>query len=59
MKPLLFAAAAAVLFFASPALAGWARWVASPRWTCGAYEYAHKCNAEWNVHTHRCGCLVR
>jgi hypothetical protein len=59
MKTLLFAAAAIVLFFASPALAGWTHWAAPQSWTCGAYEYAHRCNAELNVRTHRCGCLVR
>jgi hypothetical protein len=59
MKLLLFVSAAVFLFFAAPALAGWTRWVAPPRWACGAYEYAHRCNAEWSVHTHRCGCLVR
>jgi hypothetical protein len=59
MKPLPFAVATAILFFTSPALAGWTRWVAPQAWACGAYEHAHRCNAEWNVHTHRCGCLVR
>jgi hypothetical protein len=58
MRTLLFAAAIALLS-ASPALAGWRYWSAPESWTCGAYEYAHWCNAEWNVRTHRCGCLVR
>jgi hypothetical protein len=58
MKTLLFAGAT-VLFVTSPALAGWARWVGPQCWTCAAYEYAHRCNAELNVRTHRCGCLVR
>lgn len=59
MKALLLAIAAAVLFFASPALAGWGRWVGAYPWTCSRFEYRHWCNAELNVHTHRCGCLVR
>jgi hypothetical protein len=59
MKPLLFATAAAILFLASPALAGWTHWVVPGCWACGAYEHAHRCNAELNVRTHRCGCLVR
>ena len=59
MKPLPFAAAAVILLFAAPALAGWGRWVAPQCWTCSAYEHAHRCNAEWNVHTRRCGCLAR
>ena len=59
MKLSLVATAAAISFFASPALAGWARWAPAQAWTCSAYEYAHWCNAEWNIHTHRCGCLVR
>jgi hypothetical protein len=59
MKLLLFAAAAAILCFASPVLAGWTRWAVPQNWACGTYEYAHRCNAELNVRTHRCGCLVR
>lgn len=59
MKPLLFASAVAILLFSSPARAGWTGWVTPQGWACGAYEYAHKCNAEWNVRTRRCGCLVR
>lgn len=59
MKPLLFATAAAIVLFASPALAGWTRWVVPQGWACSAYEYAHRCNVERNVRTHRCECLVR
>ena len=53
--------AAAFLCLASPAMAGW-QWqhrALSPAWACGAYEYAKRCNAELNVRTHRCGCIVR
>jgi hypothetical protein len=42
-------------------MAGW-QWqhrALSPAWACGAYEYAKRCNAELNVRTHRCGCIVR
>jgi hypothetical protein len=64
IRILLFANA--VLTLASPALAGdqyhrWPhRYVDAPwSWVCGAFEYRHKCNAEFNVRTNRCGCLER
>jgi hypothetical protein len=59
MKPLLFATAAAIVLFGSPAMAGWTRWVVPHGWACSAYEYAHRCNVELSVRTHRCACLVR
>lgn len=59
MKTRLVAAAALVLCLASPAMAGWMHWSAQRGWVCSAYEYKHRCNAELNVRTNRCGCLVR
>ena len=70
IRILLFANA--ILTIASPALAGdqyhrWGhRYVEAPygvnapwSWVCGAFEYRHKCNAEFNIRANRCGCLER
>ena len=62
MRALLLAAV--VLGFASPVLAGdlfpwWTGWSLPAPWACSAFELAHKCNAELNPHTNRCGCIVR
>jgi hypothetical protein len=63
IRTLLFAAA--VLCLASPALAGDFRWWpdqsigASWTWVCGAFEYRHRCNAEFHPRTNSCGCIVR
>lgn len=36
------------------------RYAEAPRdWVCGAFEHRHKCNAELNVRTYRCGCIER
>jgi len=62
--------ATAILTLASPAMAGhrhhgWSYGYADPylaapwSWVCGAFEYGHKCNAEFNGRTNRCGCIVR
>jgi hypothetical protein len=57
---------ATVLCLASPALAGdHYRWWTDQSmhapwtWTCGAFEYRHRCNAEVKPRTYRCGCIVR
>lgn len=64
MRTLLFATA--VLCLATPALAGdhyrwWTDQSAGASWTwvCGAFEYRHRCNAEFHPRTNRCGCIVR
>jgi len=64
VRTLLFATA--VLCLATPALAGddyrWApdQFAGAPRsWVCGAFEYRHRCNAEFHPRTNRCGCIVR
>ena len=69
IRTLLFAAA--VLSFASPALAGdqspWWRWTvtggtidtAARNWVCGAFEARSRCNAELHPRTNRCACITR
>jgi hypothetical protein len=64
VRTLLFGTA--VLCLATPALAGdHYRWwtdqsVDTPwTWVCGAFEYRHRCNAEFHPRTNRCGCIVR
>ena len=64
VRTLLFATA--VLCLATPALAGdHYRWRTDPSvgasWgsVCGAFEYRHRCNAEFHPRTNRCGCIVR
>lgn len=59
MKTLLVATATVILCLVSPALASWTHWAPLRGWACSAYEYKHWCNAELNVHTGRCRCLVR
>jgi hypothetical protein len=67
MKTLLFATAAffcAAFCAASPASAGrpwiYGSTLVTPEvWVCVPYEYAKRCNAEWNVRRQRCGCLTR
>jgi hypothetical protein len=60
MKTLIFAVG--VLCLASPAIAGGVvtyRMIILQGPVCGAYEYAKKCNAEWNPRTQHCACIVR
>jgi hypothetical protein len=64
VRTLLFAIA--VLCLATPALAAdnYRWWTdqsvgASQTWTCGAFEYRHRCNAELKPRTNRCSCIVR
>jgi hypothetical protein len=62
-RTLLLAATVACL--ASPALAGWSytpgNGYAWNPWmepsVCGAYEYAHKCNAALSARASRCRCI--
>ncbi len=62
IRTLLFATV--IMQFGSPALArddyrGWQyRYVDAP-WICSAFEYRHKCNAEFTLRRNRCGCIER
>jgi hypothetical protein len=57
MKMLLFVAGA--LCLASPVRAetSWNPWMQA--WTCSAFEYAKRCNAEWSQRTTHCRCITR
>jgi hypothetical protein len=62
VRTLLFATS--VLCLTTPALAGdhfrwWTDQSVDAPWVCGAFEYRHKCNAEFHPRTNRCGCIVR